>query len=74
MSFGFERKLVIFGALSNDICILAIYLDVIHKYMLEIATASDLAEASSAIYRLQTVYDLNPADLVRGLINGKQYK
>lgn len=37
-------------------------------------TATDLKEASEGIYRLQKVYALKTQDLVRGVLNGKQYE
>ncbi|KAI8119596.1 Prolyl 4-hydroxylase subunit alpha-2 [Lucilia cuprina] len=50
-----------------------VYLEVIRNYRPEMPTATDLAEASEALNRLQTVYDLRPADMVKGILNGKQY-
>lgn len=37
-------------------------------------TSTDLEEASTAIDRIQTTYDLRVSDMAQGLLNGRQYK
>ncbi|XP_037812163.1 prolyl 4-hydroxylase subunit alpha-2-like [Lucilia sericata] len=50
------------------------HLAVIRHYRPEMPTFTDILEASEAINRLQTVYDLKANDLVKGIINGQQYE
>ncbi|XP_058982692.1 uncharacterized protein LOC101899183 [Musca domestica] len=49
------------------------YIEVIRKYRHEMPSTNDLFEASEAIHRLQTTYDMRIDDVVRGVLNGKQY-
>ncbi|XP_073817113.1 prolyl 4-hydroxylase subunit alpha-2-like [Musca autumnalis] len=49
------------------------HLNVIRKYRPEMPTVTDLTEASEAIYRLQTTYDMEIDDIAEGILNGKQY-
>lgn len=37
-------------------------------------SVTDYKEALYAIYRLQTTYDLDPAEMSEGLLRGKQYR
>ena len=46
----------------------------IRKYRPNMPTATDLAEASEGLNRMQSVYDLKAADMVDGILNGKQYE
>ncbi|XP_073817096.1 prolyl 4-hydroxylase subunit alpha-1-like [Musca autumnalis] len=49
------------------------YIEVIKKYRHEMPTTNDISEASEAIHRLQTTYDMKIDDVVKGILNGKQY-
>ncbi|KAH8315719.1 hypothetical protein KR059_012646, partial [Drosophila kikkawai] len=44
------------------------------KQLRVLPTSDDFTDALTAIYRLQTVYDLDAADMARGILDGKEYK
>ncbi|XP_073820428.1 prolyl 4-hydroxylase subunit alpha-1-like [Musca autumnalis] len=48
------------------------YIEVIKKYRHEMPTTNDISEASEAIHRLQTTYDMKIDDVVKGIpcVNG----
>uniref|UniRef100_A0A034WBR4 procollagen-proline 4-dioxygenase n=1 Tax=Bactrocera dorsalis TaxID=27457 RepID=A0A034WBR4_BACDO len=45
----------------------------LHEYWSNLPTENDWGEAVNAISRLQDTYELKTEDLIRGIINGKQY-
>uniref|UniRef100_A0A1I8Q812 procollagen-proline 4-dioxygenase n=1 Tax=Stomoxys calcitrans TaxID=35570 RepID=A0A1I8Q812_STOCA len=49
------------------------FIDILRKYQPEMPTATDLNEASQAIVRLQSTYDLEAEDMSKGILFGKQY-
>ena len=49
-------------------------LQVIRQYRPIMPTATDLTEASEGLHRIQTVYDLEAADMIDGILNDKQYE
>ncbi|XP_061396397.1 prolyl 4-hydroxylase subunit alpha-1-like [Musca vetustissima] len=49
------------------------HIEVIRSYRPEMPTSNDITEASEAIHRLQTTYDMRIDDVVKGILNGKQY-
>ncbi|XP_073817092.1 prolyl 4-hydroxylase subunit alpha-2-like isoform X2 [Musca autumnalis] len=49
------------------------HVEVIQKLRPQMPSWEDLTEAAEAIYRLQITYDLDPADMIQGILNNKQY-
>lgn len=49
-------------------------IDYLKQQRYQLPTGTDLEEASTAIYRIQSTYGLRVSDIAKGLLNGREYK